>query len=249
MSSLEQIDSGKTAIRIVKILTLFGQHSSLKITEIAALTDLPKTTVHRLVHTLSELGMLEFESLGRRYHLGPSAVELGRAALRWHGEALLAYPELWRLAQDTGEGVNLGVPVPTGVLYVQKVRSAEPLQVDLPVGTIVPFHCTAIGKAFLAFSGPDINTLELVGYTPTTIRDLQQLQIELDHIIKKGVAVDNEEFLPGVRCIGAPIRNSRGIAVAGIAIAAPTSRMDYKRLEQLAPVLLESATRVSRLMP
>lgn len=249
MSALGQNDAGQTTIRIVTILTLFGRHSRLTITEIAELSSLPKTTVHRLVHSLSELGMLELETPGRRYHLGPAAVELGRAALGWHGEALLAYPELWKLAKDTGEGVNLGVPVPTGVLYVQKVRSAEPLQVDLPVGTIVPFHCTALGKAFLAFRGPDISALTLTGYTPNTLRDQQQLRVELNRIAKQGVAFDNEEFLPGVRCIGAPIRNTRGIAFAGIAIAAPSSRLGYTQMEALVPVLLESAARVSCLMP
>lgn len=235
-------------MRGVRILRLFLSQEILGVTEIAGALGLPKSSVHRIVQALVETEMLEpVGGTRRRYKLGPAAWQFGQGVLRRSVQPLLAYPELWHLSRLTGEVVNLAAPVPEGMVYVEKIRSSEPLQVDLPAGTVVPYHCTAVGKAYLALSGRSPQDLgPLTAYTPNTLVDPTQLERDLDLTRSRGYAMDRQEYSLGVTGIGAAIVNGEGKPVGAIGLGIPASRLTPERETQLASLLLDTAQRISQ---
>ena len=120
----------------------------------------------------------------------------------------MAVKEAWRPALDqlvavTGECAHLAVLVGARVWYIDKVDSPLPLKVDHPIGSLAPLHCTALGKAFLAFGQAEPPS-EIIAYTPHTLRTKHALAEEVARIRRLGYAVDDEEFTNGIRWSPAP---------------------------------------------
>jgi DNA-binding IclR family transcriptional regulator len=190
------------------------------------------------------------QDAGEKYDLGPAMLFLGRAAQERLGLTVQALPVMQGLAELADEGVNLGVLCNGQVLYVERVESRHILQANLRVGTQVPAHCTAIGKVLLAYSRDEV--LERVvrerglrPYGPNTLCSLEALGSELATIRSRGYSIDNEEFMEGVRCLAAPIRNERGAVVAGLAITGPGTRLSLERLQALKDLVMEAAAAIS----
>lgn len=202
--------------------TFEGDRPSLSLGRISRSSGLPKSTAHRVIGMLVELGALE--RVGEEYRIGPTMFSYGtrtpQIALRD-----TAAPHVRRLASTTGQVVQLAVLRGHEVLYVEKVgghRSLTPICVGDRLGA----HMTALGKAILAFSTADVvhdvldRTLER--RTPATITDGAALATELAAVRDRHLAIDREEVLAGLRCVGVPILAS-GRAIAAISIAYPAT--------------------------
>lgn len=238
----------RSVIRSMTIIRQFiGREGPLGISEISLACGLPKSTVHRIVSSLCFAGMLEADSTIEKYRLGPMACSLARASLNLHGQEVVSYPELMRLATRLNEEVNLGVPVADGIVYVQKIQSDRPLRIDMSVGSKVPFHCTALGKAYLANieSGANLPQ-DLKRFTNRTITDRRLLEEDLRMTRQRGYSIDREEFLEGVTCVGSVIVNGGHNPVAAVAIQAPTVRMNAERTKERGLLVLELAANLSR---
>jgi len=158
-----------------------------------------------------------------------------------------AKPYLRQLMERTGECAHLAVPAQGKALYIDQVASPATLRVNAEVGTMNPLHCTALGKALLAFGDADIpGTLER--FTPKTIKSKRALQEHLKEIRSSGYAVDDEEFDPGVRCVAVPIFDFRGKAIGAIGISGPSTRITPDRLPQLAAIVVEIGQALSERM-
>jgi DNA-binding IclR family transcriptional regulator len=158
-----------------------------------------------------------------------------------------AKPYLRQLMERTGECTHLAVPAQGKVLYIDQVESPATLRVNAQVGTMNPLHCTALGKALLAFGDVEIPAT-LGRYTPQTIKSRRALQQHLDEIRQVGYAVDDEEFDLGVRCIAVPIFDFRGKVVGSIGISGPSSRVKRERLPELAAIVIEIGKALSERM-
>lgn len=234
--------------RGLKILDLLGQASDgISITELAGALKVDKGSASRLVSTLARYGYAEKDEVTRRYHLGPQVVGLSRSVLARLPLREAAKPYLRQLMERTGECAHLAVPAQGKALYIDQVAAPATLRVNAEVGTMNPLHCTALGKALLAFGDVEIpRTLER--FTPKTIKSKRALQEHLEGIRQIGYAVDDEEFDPGVRCIAVPVFDFRGKVVGAIGISGPSTRITPDRLPQLAARVVESGKALSERM-
>ena len=242
MSEIQSLARG------LKILDILGQSSGgVSITELAEHLQVDKASASRLAATLARYGYVEKDEVTRRYQLGPQVVSLSRSVLTRLPLREAAKPFLRQLMEATGECAHLAVPAQGKALYIDQVESPATLRVNAQVGTMNPLHCTALGKALLAFGQlPLPESLE--AHTPKTITSKKLLRRHLDEVRQAGYAVDDEEFDPGVRCIAVPVFDFRGKVVGSIGISGPASRITPERLSALADQVVEAGQALSERM-
>jgi DNA-binding IclR family transcriptional regulator len=224
--------------------------ADLSLTRLAEAVGLSKSTVLRLTVPLIEAGLLARDRRTGAYRLGPGALRLGQAYLARLDLRAVAVEESHRLGIETGETVHLVVSDPPDVVYVDKVENGTGARVASRVGGRAPAHSTAAGKAILAWQ-PDHVVEEIVAaglpaLTERTITDPARLRAELARIRQRGYAVDDREYQPEVRCVGAPIFNQANHVTSAISISGPTSRIAAARARALGPLVAETAMRISR---
>jgi len=198
--------------------------------ELSARAGLPKSTTSRLVGALERQGLVE--RLGARGRLRPGPVLL-RYASRDASQALvaLARPSLRRLADESGETINLAVPGPDGVEHLAQEDTAHLVGVTDWVGRRVPFALAANGKCFLAFGPLELDAAEIEG---------------AEEIRSRGYATSIDELEVGLAALSAPVLDANGSAIAALSISGPTARLTAERIEELAPLLRDEAASLTR---
>lgn len=247
-------DQGRipTNLRTLLILEVLGRSDRpMSPTQINAEIGLPKQTVHRLCKTLLQEGYLVKDTNDKG--LRPSRRMRNMAsgilfASRFH---LARHQVLLDIAEQVNETVNFVVPEDEGMTYLDRVETDWPFRVLLPVGTHVPFHCTASGKTFLASLAPAVRkpmveSLALGKRTPNTHSDPKKLLAELKQIAKQGYALDNEEFIEGMVAIAVPIRDASGRFFAALAFHGPIQRMTIETALSQIDILLDGSKRLSK---
>ncbi len=240
--------------RALAVLDLFRDaRSDLGIMHIASSLKLSPSTAHRIVAALVRGGYLVQNKKSEQYYAGRNAMLLGLAAERNLG-LHAALPLLERLGATTQESVNLGVREGMSGLVLLRVLSPQPLRFDQQPGTKTPLHASAMGKCLLSFSGDIEEYLESFDgrptkFTPSTITAPRALRKELEAICDRGYSIDNEESIPGLRCVGAPVKDAHGRVRAALAIQAPTVRMPDKRVADLAADIMNTAKELADLLP
>jgi DNA-binding IclR family transcriptional regulator len=140
------------------------------------------------------------------------------------------------LVAQTGECAHLAVLVGARVWYIDKVDSLLPLKVDHPIGALSPLHCTALGKAFLAFGRARLPA-EQPAFTPKTLTTRRALSDEIERTRGRGYAIDDEEFSHGIRCVARPIYDADGAMIAAIGVSGPSVRVTDARLHELGQIV------------
>ena len=260
MSQLNQLEEpdhlprasvSTTVTKAINILDVLAGKADVGISlaELCSVIDIPKSSAYRYLVTLQELGLAERKS-NDRYYLGSKIIEMAgtyllKSDLRNDSQAALE-----ELAEMTGETIHLAVPVETEVVYIAKVESKHTLAMFSHIGARLPMHCTALGKAILAFSDRHklqaVLTQPLVTRTPYSITLVKELENELNLIRSRGYAIDNEENELGIRCVGAPIFDYTAKPIGAISVSAPSDRMDQERCNAIGPLVLKVAQKVSR---
>ncbi|MBC7224453.1 MAG: IclR family transcriptional regulator [Anaerolineae bacterium] len=243
-----------SVVRAARLLKTFSrERPELGITELANLLNLPPSSVYRLVSSLESEGLMEQDPTTGKYRLSLELFLLGAQVLNQVGLGESSLPFLRRLAEESGETVNMGILRNGRVVYLHKVDSPKVIRASFAIGDQAPAHCTAIGKVLLAYlSDREVEELvrqhPLEKWGPNTITSLEALKEELQRTRERGYSLDDEEFAPNIRCIGAPVRDHLGQVVAGIAISGPAHRLSLERLEELREPILETACQISQRM-
>lgn len=238
------------ALRILE--TLGKEPDELRLAELSRRLAIEKSTLHRLLGTLEGQGFVRRDPVSLRYSLGIKMLELGTAVTARSTLGRAAGPVLDRLAVRCQQIVNLAVLDGEEILYVAKRESPEPLRLTVEVGRRLPAHCTALGKAILAFRpAPEIRKLfsrrrRLREFTPNTITDPRDLVRHLEGVRLTGIAVDREELVLGLRCVAVPVLDFTGYAVAAISISAAAVTLGEDRVTELRPMLEEAGTEISK---
>jgi DNA-binding IclR family transcriptional regulator len=214
---------------------------------LAEATGLPKSTTSRLVRALERQGLVQRD--GARGSLSPGPVLL-RFAQRGGDVDLPALSEetLRRLAAESGETINLAVAGPFGVEQIAQEDSRHFLGGTNWVGRRVPYHCSANGKALLAFGAARLPDGDLERLTPHTIVDRDALEAELKKACARGYATAVDELEPGLSAVAAPVFGPDKETVAALSISGPTIRMPSARLEELGALLVHHAAELSALL-
>jgi len=232
--------------RAFRLLGAFGPADrTLGLAEMGRRTGIPKATVHRLVHELAGLGVLEGE--GGAYRLGLRMFELGQLVPLQRDLREAALPFMEDLFEATHEIVHLAVLDGTDVLYIDKISGHRRVAVSSRVGGRLPAHCTAVGKAILAVAPPAaLDAVLAAGLTPRTactITSPGALRRQLATAARTGVAYERGESHQGVTCAASPVYAFGHHVVAAISITGPIGRLQPERF---APAVRVAALALSR---
>lgn len=188
------------------------------ISEIANALGFSKGTTSGLIQALVRLKVLN-RAQGKKYFLGPALVELSLSAWNYLKLNKVAQPLLEELRDLTGETVFLGAFSHDRSFIIATAEAAKPLKITSPPGTTIPILAGATGKVFLSLLENEeclelLNTHGLTKYAPKSIADKKTFMKEVEKVREQGYALDNEEYIQGVKAIAAGVGNIRGLPVA-----------------------------------
>jgi IclR family acetate operon transcriptional repressor len=238
-------EANRTVVQAVARAFDLAEHLALSprpmaLRDLAAATRLPTSTIHRLINTLVRLGYAQQEP-DHRYSLGPLFISLGEAATR--RLAAFAAPHLERLAERTGETVNLSVVQRDRLVYLAQAHGRHPVRTFTQVGGQFLPHATAAGKVMLAARPIDevralLARTGMVARTRRTVTSPDDLLRELEDVRAHGFSVDDGEQEEGVRCVAVLIARP---TEAALSISGPEVRLDDERIRSLAMELRRTA--------
>ena len=225
----------------------------LNLTQVAEALNIPYSTAHRLLTTLSAYGFVERDHDTKRFFLGLHILELQGSIAKRFRLLDIAIPHMARLVQEICVTCHLAVLHDADVVYLESRRShGDPFfHLHTPPGRSVPAHCTALGKVLLAHLPLAVLSQlladrVLVAKTPNTITDSGELRKDLAQIAIRGYAVDDEEYALGVRCIAAPIRCRTGEVIAAASVSGSKDQITPERDAALASRVMAECEQLSR---
>lgn len=247
--SARLVPAVERAVRLLRLLASDG--GPRRLTDLSRTLVVSKSTLSELLGTLEYLGLVERDSESRTYRLGYGVLELGNAVLRRLDLRQVARPYLTQLRDAIGETAVLHMPVDQGALIVDRVESDHQLKVVAPIGHRLPPFAGSVAKVFAAQLADGelaavLRTRALRAFTPRSITSAQRYRKEIQRVRRHGSAVDDEEYLPGVRAISAPVLDSRGRTVATVTVVGSSVRLTDVRMRRAVTAVLEAAASVSR---
>jgi IclR family transcriptional regulator, acetate operon repressor len=241
-----RVGGARRCLQALEILA--GEPYLVGLAEISGLLSLPKSSTHRLLGLLIEAGYVELEPITRRYSLTPKVLWIGSSYLRNSPVERSALTVLSRLSEETGTTSHVGVWDSGKVLLLHSTDPPNAISLFVEVGERRPVHASALGKALLAFrSAADLNKIcdgGFAQFTPRTKASRAAIEEELLRVREAGVAIDDEEYAPGMRCIAAPIRDQQGV-VAALGISGDLSLIGDDAIPRLSRLVLDAALRCS----
>jgi len=242
-----QLQSLDRAISVLEMLGLSDRPLSLA--EVCQQMHLHKSTAHRSLMVLERNALIE-RTPENRFRLGLKLYELGNRAVEQIDLRTHVHPYFVRLASDLGETVHLSVLRKTSIVYLDKAGTNGKVCTNSRTGSTNPVYCTSMGKAMLAFQPLEtieriISKTRFVRFTPKTLCSREALLLALDKIRHRGYAIDDEEHELGVRCVGAPIFNPNGQAVAALSVSGPVSHITPQSVSSIADHLLRCCRDIS----
>ncbi|ASO20982.1 Transcriptional regulator KdgR [Actinoalloteichus hoggarensis] len=233
----------KSADRVLAILECLAEHGELTLGELRTRLDIPKSSLHALLHTLLDRRWIDQDGSRTRFSLGVRALQIGTAYVDADPVTARCQEALDEIARRTGEAVHLGRLDGADVVYLAKRESVHPLRLFSAIGRRLPAHATALGKAMLACLPPeDVRRIvgpRLEALTAATRTDVDTLLAELSQAAERGWASEYEENEPGVSCVAVPLRLGQA-SLDAISVTAPSARWN----ETTTPRILAALTSV-----
>ncbi len=242
-----RLDGDTPTMRLFSLLEVIAKKDqTFSLQNLVEETGLPKPTLHRMLQQLESEGMIQREGDGRHYSTGVRLRRLAETLLLNSTTHGARHVVLRQLVEEVGESCNITAFSGSEVMYLDRLESTAPLRFYLHPGSRVPAHCSATGKLFLAQMTPAqrrrlLAHAPLEKFTANTITDLDALEREIDEVKRNGYALDNEEFLPGLQCIGVLVPSKGRHSNMGLAIQAPIMRFTRDKALQYLPALKRAA--------
>ena len=245
------IKSIKRAIQVLNSFT--SKEGELGVTELSKRLNLHKSTVHRILVTLSNEGVVVKNQVSQKYNLGIILFKWGCIVQNKMETRNSALPIMKDLAQRTEESVDLNIISGRNRVSIEKIESSNDIRRVIKLGETLPLYTGGSGKVLLS-SWPDeeikkfIQEEKLISFTPNTITDPVKLLGNLKEIREKGYGIGIEERIPGATSMGAPILNYTGKVVASISISGPTTRFTEQKIPIFISLVKEAAMKISVLL-
>jgi IclR family transcriptional regulator, KDG regulon repressor len=241
-------------LKVFSVLEALVEEKRAGLADLAQRTMTSKSTTHRLLQTMVDLGYVEQDPDLEKYQLTLKLFSLGARSLNGQADILRAADSaMGRLSRETGESINLGVmdEHKPFVTYIHKYDSAYNLAMQSTLGYRNPLHSTSLGKALLAWRADAeirdrLKSMDLVKLAPRTITDRDEFYRHLLDVRAQGFAEEIEESEAGVRCMATPILDHLGRSIAAISISFPLFRFDPSRKPDYVSLLNVAGNTVSR---
>jgi len=238
-----------TLAKGLDVLEALSDVDEIGLTDLARRLGVAGPTLFRILATLTARGYVQ-KSAAARYRLTLKAWELGAKAVRRIALRDVARPFLARLLAETDETVHLSVLQGDGIVIIDKLDSPQPVRVDTFVGLRAPAHCSATGKAILAFTPAALLAAllpeRLARYTEATIVDRRAFDRELADVRRVGWAKNREEWREGVCAAAVPVTDSAGDVAGSLSVTVPTPRFSPAAVRaKLVPSLKRTGAALS----
>jgi DNA-binding IclR family transcriptional regulator len=237
--------------RGLEIMELLAEHSpGLSIQEIKNKLGLSQTTVFRITQSLLQSGYLGRNEESKQFYLTRKMLTVGFRSINEHDLLGLSLPRMRELRDEVKETVFLGIMGDKEGIFIEQALGTHPFKFMLTPGNRFPYYCSAPGKAMLAFL-PEKECLAIVdkidfqAFNKNTISSKKQFIKELKDVRKCGYALDREEQLQGVVCVGAPIFNYQGLPIASIWTSGPVERLNADNWSEQGKLIMEYAAKIS----
>ncbi len=231
--SVQSIERAAAVLRL-----LAAAPNGLGVADVGNALGLAKTTVHGILRTLHQVGFVEQDRSGAHYHLSDAFGRLGESYLDPNELRSRAINWADSLAARSGEVVRVGRLVDSKVVIVHHVFRPDDSDQDLDVGTTLPPHATALGKAVLAYDASGAaRPKRLEAFTTRTITDPARLAEELATVRSRGWAGEFEEHTIEIAGIAAPIRGLGGLVVGAVGLIGRIERICDSRLRHRADLV------------
>ena len=247
-ASKSHVPSLERGLTILEILA--KSRAGLSLSQVTRQLALPKSSVHCLLRTFENAGYVYKDAACGKYRVSLSICDLARHALQGISLRDQARQHLRQLSERTGLTVHMAVLEQGACVLIEKVTPPGVSRTATWIGKQLALHCTAVGKALLAYLPESdaeqlISDQGLIRYNDNTICSIRQLKQELQLIRLRGYALDDEEEEIGVRCLGAPIFNANRDAIAALSIVGDAGQISEDNLSQLCRDVIEAAKQVS----
>ena len=238
--------------RAFAILEEVARHrDGIGLAELSKLVGLHNSTTFHLAKTMVSLGYLRQAKETKRYRVGRPLFALAASALDEIEMVNVATPILEQLSRETGESAHYAVRMGDAVVVIARTSGPGAFQLTDRVGVVRPAHCTALGKIILASLRPDqlkrfLERVEMKPSTDKSITDAAVLLREIAEIRRTGIAFDDGEFNPEVRCVAVPVIDFTGQVIGALGISGPIWRLSNQALHNSAEIVKTAATGLSR---
>jgi DNA-binding IclR family transcriptional regulator len=221
--------------------------------DIAKALQINRSRAYRILKTLEQRSYVSSSSTEDGFRLGPKFIQIGEQIRSFQDIRLIARPFLEKLANETGETVNLSMRYADEIMMVDNQRGHHRILIDDPIGTLYPLHAGAGAKVFLAYMPKSeqehlIESITLQRFTPNTITDRDKLRRVLDKILAQGYGIDEEEQELGVWGVGAPIHDATQQVAACVSLYVSINQYDDKGREELIRPLVDTCKQISLLL-
>lgn len=238
--------------RALLLLETLAQHSSgCSIKQLAELTGLNKSTIHRILHTLLTFGYVRQNPQTDNYHLGFQILNLSNHLMDEFDIVSIAKPYLKKVCNETGLVIQLSIRNNTSAVFLDKVENPnQNVRMYSKIGRSIPLYCSSNGKALLAWNDSEeilrtANSITYQEFTKYTLSDKTAFLQEIHDVQKKGYAVDFFEHEITVCCAAAPIINSSGKTVAAIGFAGTFLQINAGNLSDYIQKIHNTAKNIS----
>jgi DNA-binding IclR family transcriptional regulator len=238
--------------RAFAILEEVARHrEGIGLAELSKLVGLHNSTTFHLAKTMVSLGYLRQEKDSKRYRVGRPLFALAASALDEIEMVNVATPVLEELSRETSESSHFAVRMGDAVVVIARTSGPGAFQLTDRVGVVRPAHCTALGKIILASLRPDqlqrfLGRVDMKPSTKKSITDAAVLLREIAEIKRTGVAFDDGEFNPEVRCVAVPVTDFTGQVIGALGISGPIWRLSNQALHNSAQIVQAAANRLSQ---
>lgn len=220
------------------------------LTQLSRKTGLNSSTVFHLLKTMMLLGYIRQVEDTKRYFVGTTLFCIAAAARSEVRIVNVADRIIRELAVSTGNTAVFGMRSGDEIVVVAKAEGNGAFQISDRVGGMRPSHCTGMGKVMLAAMTEEnlrrhLETYELKAYTPNTITERGRLLQELEEVRRSGLAFDDAEFHPELRCVAAPVRDFTGQVIGALAMSGPAWRLSLQALQARSAQLRAAANELA----
>lgn len=247
MSNAPKLTAVDKALVVLNCVGRLSSQGEVRMADLVEASGLQRAVVHRSLVSLKNYGLVKQD--GHGFQLGGKILELASFAFSNMDIRRLAKPIMQQFSDLTAQTIHLALRDHLEVVYIDKIESRQEIVLASAIGWRGDVHCTALGKAMLAYSEQSVREAmyakALVKKTDQTLTVKEQLEAELTTVRECGYAIDDRENENEIRCVAVPILDQQGLAIAGISVSGTVTQVTMEKAHQYGQLLAQACAKLS----